>query len=276
MTVKITTLIENNPGEHFALKAEHGLAFFIEKDNHRILFDTGQSAAFLENARQLRIDLRDLEYVVLSHGHYDHSGGLRDLLKVARHFELLMGPGFFNEKYGLRNDAYDYLGNNFDEQFLIEQGVAYRFVDQSLTELVPGVYVMTGFSRVHPDEVINPRFKILKNGVMQPDSFADEVLLAVDSEKGLIVLLGCSHPGMKNMLDAVVHAIQRPLYGILGGTHLVEASDESLELSLDYLRKKQIQAIGVSHCTGQTAMDRLASSDMRYFHNHTGSSLFVA
>lgn len=276
MPVKVTTLIENSPGEHHALKTEHGISFLIEKDGHNILFDTGQTGTFIENAEQLRVDLRSVEAVVLSHGHYDHSGGIRHLASLSTDFRLFMGEGFFDEKYGFKNNSYEYLGNNFDEQFLKEHGIAYQFIDQPLLEIVSGVYVVTQFPRKYSDEVINPRFKVMKNGSFQPDPFDDEVLLAVDSTEGLIVLLGCSHPGMKNMLDAVADRIKRPIYAVLGGTHLVEASDKSLEVSLSYLDNDDLKVIGVSHCTGQTAMDQLASSNSRYYHNRTGSSLIVA
>ncbi|MEA1876360.1 MAG: MBL fold metallo-hydrolase [Bacteroidota bacterium] len=276
MITKITTLIENSPGEHHALKTEHGISFFIEKDGHKVLFDTGQTGTFIENAEQLRVDLTSLEYVVLSHGHYDHSGGLRHLTQITTDFELVLGEGFFDEKYGYKNNSYEYLGNNFDEKFLNDQGITYRFVNQQLTELVPGVYVVTCFPRIHADEVINARFKVQKDGVFQPDPFDDEVLLAVDSPEGLIVLLGCSHPGMKNMLDAASSLIKRPIYAVLGGTHLVESDKESLDLSMEYLKKDTLKVIGVSHCTGQIAMDQLAGSNERYYHNRTGSSLIVA
>ena len=276
MSVKVTTLIENSPGEHLALKTEHGISFFIEKDGHNILFDTGQTGTFIENAEQLRVDLSSLESVVLSHGHYDHSGGLRTLTQITTDFKLFMGQGFFDEKYGYKNNSYEYLGNNFDQKFLEEQGIAYQFVDQPLLEIAPGIYVVTQFPRKHQDEVINPRFKVMKNGSMQPDPFDDEVLLAVDTDEGLVVLLGCSHPGMKNMIDATADLIQRPIYAILGGTHLVESNENSLGMSLDYLQNDALKVIGVSHCTGQVAMDQLAASNSHYYHNRTGSSLIVA
>jgi len=276
MPVKITTLIENSAGEHLALKMEHGISFYIEKDDHKILFDTGQTGTFLENAEQLRVDLRDLESVVLSHGHYDHSGGIRSLSQLTTGFKLYMGQGFFDEKYGFKNNSYEYLGNNFDEKFLQERGITYQFVDQPLLEISPGVYVVTQFPRKHQDEVINPRFKVMKNGSFQADPFDDEVLLVVDTEEGLVVLLGCSHPGMKNMLDTVAEHIQRPIYAVLGGTHLVESSDSSRGKSISYLDNDSLKVIGVSHCTGQVALDQLAASNRHYFHNHTGSSLIVA
>lgn len=275
MALKITTLIEDTMGEHLALKNEHGISFYIEKDGHKILFDTGQSGTFLENAEQLQIDLSDLEYVILSHGHYDHSGGLRALTDVAKNFELIVGKGFFNEKCGFGNNSYEFIGNNFSEDFLLERGIPYKFVNHDLNEILPGIYVITNFPRVHKDEVINPRFKILKNGSFVNDPFDDEVLVTIDTPEGLVVLLGCSHPGMKNMLDTARNLLEKPLYAVLGGTHLIEAKEEGLKLSLDYLNDNDIKVVGVSHCTGEKAMSELSVSNDRYFHGRTGSSLVV-
>ncbi len=100
-------------------------------------------------------------------------------------------------------------------------------------------------------------------------------LLAVDSPRGLIVVLGCSHPGVKNMLDAVQERLARPIHAVIGGTHLVEASPDSLSLTIDYLRQKDIPVIGASHCTGAVAMDRLAAFGSRYYRNATGTALII-
>lgn len=275
MVLKITTLVENNIGEHLALKNEHGIAFYIEKGNHKLLFDTGQSGIFLKNAEQLRLELTDLEYVVLSHGHYDHSGGFKDVANAAHDFELVVGEGFFNEKYAYRNNSYEFLGNNFDESFLVDHKIRYRVISESLTKLAPDIYVVTNFNRTHKDEIINPRFKLLKDGKFISDPFNDEILVAIDTQHGLVVLLGCSHPGMKNMMDSVKNLLGKPIYAVLGGTHLVEAQQGSLNESLSYLNNSDIQIIGVSHCTGDIASEALRVSNRRYFHNRTGSSLII-
>lgn len=275
MTLKITTLIENNPGEHKALTHEHGLSFFIETDDTRILFDTGQSGVFLANADLLNIDPGRLDSVVISHGHYDHSGGFRSLTGITTQFNLFLGQGFFHEKYGVRNNSCEFLGNNFDKAFVSNLGIRCTFVKESILEIASGIFILSGFDRIHEDETINPRFMILKDSNLCPDPFDDEIALALDSPKGLIVLLGCSHPGMKNILDAAVRLIGKPVYAVLGGSHLVEASKASLEVSLDYLQKETLGIVGLSHCTGQTAMERLAVCNANYFQNRTGSSLFI-
>ena len=272
---RITTLIENSQGEHLALVSEHGLSFCVETGGCKLLFDTGQSGNFIANAAELRIGLDDLDFVVLSHGHYDHSGGLRALLEHTQSFELVVGNGFFKDKYADFNGRHEFLGNNFTEAFLKDRKVRYSEMAGPVRELAPGVYVMTDFPRNHPDEVIKDRFKLLEGAAFMPDRFDDEVMLVVDTPKGLVAVLGCSHPGMRNMLDAAKSRLGKPIYAVLGGTHLVEASHEGMGASLEYLHTTGIEVIGVSHCTGSGAMKTLGESEKRYFHNRTGSALVV-
>jgi len=273
--IRITTLVENTPGEHLALRHEHGLSFFLEINGKNILFDAGQSGAFLENARKLRLDPSSLEYVVLSHGHYDHSGGFRFLAELPGKRRLIVGKGFFEDKYAARNGGYEFLGNDFTRDFLIERGIPFTELSESSLELIPGVFVLSSFQRMHTDETINPRFKLLRQGRFIPDPFDDEIMVAVDTPKGIVALLGCSHPGMRNMLDAAKSRLGKPVRAVLGGTHLVEAGEPGLTASLDYLARDGIEVVGVSHCTGPAAMKRLENKDLEYFHNRTGSSLVI-
>lgn len=275
MHLKITTLVENNPGEHKALKSEHGLSFFVEKDDFRLVFDTGQSETFLSNAKQLNIDLGQIDAVALSHGHYDHSGGFRALTEKTTQFTLYTGNGFFDEKYGVSKRTSEFLGNNFDERFLAYRDIRHQVIREEVTEIAAGVYILTGFPRIHADEIINPRFMVLREGKLQKDLFEDEIALAIDTPRGLVVLLGCSHPGMKNMLDAAQAFLKRPIYAVLGGTHLVEAKGDSLDRSLEYLSNDSIKVIGVSHCTGKEVMERIATCNEQFTINRTGSSLFI-
>ncbi len=275
MSLIITTLVENSPGENHALQTEHGICFHVEKDGQKILFDVGQTGVFMQNAQRLRIDLTDLAYVVLSHGHYDHSGGLRYLTRLTKEFRLLVGLGFFDEKYGCRNNVYDYLGNDFDQNFLKDQDIVTEFMDTQLREILPGVFAVTQFVKKHEDEVINPRFVIRESGNFRPDPFTDEILVAIDTPKGLVVLLGCSHPGVKNMLDTVSELLEKPIYAVLGGTHLVEATPASMALTKSYMKNRDVKVLGVSHCTGEAGTKCLSTLEDMFFYNCTGSSLFV-
>ena len=273
--LQITTLVENSEGEHKALIHQHGLCFHIDNNGHRLLFDTGQGDALIHNAAKLGIDLGQVSRVVLSHGHYDHSGGVRPLADRISGFDVVTGKGFFVPKYGSLGAAHEFIGSDFDAAWLAEKGIALTTLDEPVKALVPGVYALTDFPRIHPDEVVNPRFKLRVDGAFVEDSFADEVMLVVDTPKGLVAVLGCSHPGMKNMLDAATELLGKPIHAVIGGTHLVEASPESLALSIEYLRQKEIAVIGVSHCTGSAAMGSLKAFGERYYHNRTGTALFI-
>ena len=121
MSIRIVTLVENSPGSHKGLRSEHGLSFYIEKSEKKILFDTGQSAAFLENAGKLNIDLATLDSVCISHGHYDHSGGVRHLITAGIRSPLVVGKGFFEEKYTANYSGTFVLGGTIDEEIRLRR-----------------------------------------------------------------------------------------------------------------------------------------------------------
>ncbi|MDZ7793704.1 MAG: MBL fold metallo-hydrolase [Spirochaetia bacterium] len=136
-----------------------------------------------------------------------------------------------------------------------------------MSEILPGVYVITNFPRINQDEVLSPRLwiQILQNGEFHQDLFNDEVLIALDTPKGIVVLLGCSHPGVRNMLDHVRKLLRKPVYAVVGGTHREEASSVSMDKAVEYLTNEDMGIIGVSHCTGEGAMSKLVVAEDRYF-----------
>jgi len=275
MSVKITTLVENSLGEHLALRNEHGLSFLIENDTpHRqILFDTGQSGNFIHNAGLLNLDLALTDKIVLSHGHYDHSGGLQAYIETfGSNFELLVGTGFFTPKYGKNNGAWEYLGNNFDREYLAKKKIDPIFIKEDRKEISPGVYVLTNFPRTCEFEKPNKRFYTYNGREYEPDLFTDEVAMVLEIKAGLVVLLGC-HPGLVNIIETVRSRFNRPIYCIIGGTHLVEADDVRLERTFQYLRSLNLPLLGISHCTGEKAREYLKTIEGRFFTNSTGTSV---
>ncbi|MFO8044032.1 MAG: MBL fold metallo-hydrolase [Alkalispirochaeta sp.] len=279
----ITTLIENRSGSHRSLTTEHGISFLIEHHGRSVLFDTGQSGAIVDNAAILLRDLSKVEHVVLSHGHYDHTNGLPRLLE---HWDrattplpsLHVHPRFFDPKYAVSGPSLTYIGPSWNREWCERNGLSVEFVDDTGGELLPGVHIVTGFDRTHPREVTNPRFVVERTPGATPeiDDFRDEVSLVIETDSGLVVLVGCSHPGIMNMLDTIRARFPQPLYAVLGGTHLVEAHGERLEEALRYLQDPAAGTLGLSHCTGDEAMALLETQNgPRFYRNVTGSSLVV-
>ncbi|MGD9926966.1 MAG: MBL fold metallo-hydrolase [Sphaerochaeta sp.] len=276
MPIEITTLIENTQGEHTGLITEHGLSFLIETGKSSTLFDTGRSNAFLKNAKLLGKRLDGVEHVVLSHGHYDHSGGFQSFVqsRADRAFTLHTGQGFFAEKYARFNASYQYLGNDFDQEYIKEQGITHHTITGK-TEIVPGVWALTHFKRNHAEETIHPRFVLRGQAGWVEDRFDDEVLLVVETGKGLVMLVGCSHPGILNMLDSVQQAFNKPVYALLGGTHLVEADRPRVARSIQAFQEKGIEVLGINHCSGAEAIKLATEHSSIHFHNSTGSCLIL-
>lgn len=279
MPIHITTLIENSLGEHTGLKTEHGLSFLVETGETTVLFDVGRSDAFLHNAEKLCKDLSNVQHVVLSHGHYDHTGGFRPFVELygSEGYTLWTGKGFLTGKYGKFNASYQYLGNDFNEDYLVRNGVSHHTVTKKHTQIAPGVWVVSDFSRTHAQEVPNPRFVKLEEGSMDfsADDFSDEVMLVIETKRGLVPIVGCAHPGILNMLDSIEESFGQPIYALLGGTHLVEADEKRTQDTLSDFFERGIALLGISHCSGERAVELALAHSHSNFLSCTGSTIIL-
>lgn len=276
MNFRITTLVENSLGEHLNLKNEHGISFFVQSDRCNLLFDAGQTDAFIKNAAELGIDLSQTTHIVFSHGHYDHTGGFYSLVKQkTNQFNLYLSSYFFNKKYSFNGISYQYLGNNFDTQFLQQNGIVPNYVKAPVVEISPGVLVFSDFERTTDFEKVNSRFYYKENDAYVMDDFRDEIVVGLNSSSGLVILLGCSHPGVVNILSTIMKRTGKSIYAVIGGTHLVEADEYQLQKTLDYFKQIGIKLVGISHCTGQMAMLELKKWNDHFFLNCTGTSIEV-
>ena len=252
MKVSITTLVEDSPGENTQLQSEHGLSFYVEAGDATFLFDTGSSDLFLKNARILGVSEEGMRTVFISHGHYDHSGGYEALLNVTggEGTDLFVRPGFFHKKYGIKNGELRFNGNSFSKERLLEAGVTVNQLPEDVAEVFPGVYSVTGFQRDCPFEKTNPNYVVQRNGIRKVDEYSDEQILVIKSGKGLVVILGCSHPGVVNILEKVKTVFKEPIHAVIGGTHLVEAGEQRIENTTAWLMKENIPNIMFCHCSG--------------------------
>lgn len=247
--MKITALMDNIASENKGLIAEHGLSYFIDTGESKLLFDCGGSIHPILNAKKMNVSFEEVDTVVFSHGHYDHAAGFVDTADFISPKYIVTGKDFFDEKYAYDGTILTYLGIGFDEKFLNEKNVRHIICEQ-VYKIDENCYAVGGFKRKIEFETIPERFVILKDGQMKQDDFHDEICLVMKSKKGLVVVLGCSHPGVLNMLHFIQSIFKNKIYAVFGGTHLVEADKSRILKSLDEMKLLGVELMCMSHCSG--------------------------
>jgi len=268
----ITTLTDNNAATGSGCGSEHGFSTLIEYNGSTILFDTGKSDLFIKNANLLHKDLSHVDTLVISHGHYDHGGGVKDLLDTYdyNHLTLYTGQGFMKRKFVVEEGKERELGVNFDRHYLNTKGVIWKAICQETLMIKPGFFLVSCFKHLK-EEHVNRRFLIEDENGVRIDHFTDEICLVIDSPKGLVMIVGCSHPGILSMIESVSERFSRPLYALLGGIHLYDSDEQRRTRVLDSLIAMDIPMLGVSHCTGTDAESYLNEHCPNYFLNNAGT-----
>ena len=274
---KITTIIENNPSDNNELIAEHGLSLYIECFGLKILFDTGQTGNFINNAKKLKLALNDLDYVILSHGHYDHSGGFKELLPLLnKKTKIILGDDFFKTKCKLLADgSYKYNGNSFSLDDIKAYDLGYTLVKEDLFKLEDNLYIIKNFKQANDYEIIPAKFQIEENNCHYQDNFSDEIALAINTDKGLVLVVGCSHRGIVNILEDVQDKLKRPIRSLIGGTHLVEADEERIKKTLAYLDQLNLEFVAFSHCTGKAITNMQEHFKDKFIFNNCGNVINI-
>ena len=242
------------------------------------MFDTGQTGDFVKNAEVLGIDLKALDDIIIRHGHYDHSGGVMTLLsEIEKPLPFYVGEGFFAPKYKhLSDGTYRYNGNPFTRQELSAEKVDLCMVTEDVTMLSKKILLFRNFPAVSGFERKNEKFVLADGDAYMVDAFKEEIALGLRTSKGLVLIVGCSHVGICNILQAVTARVDEPIYAVLGGTHLMEADEERLEKTMEIFRKFGVQCVAVSHCTGEQGI-ALAKETFgeQFVLNNTGNRFVI-
>lgn len=279
MKIKITVLCENLVGKLVG-SGEHGFSAFIETAEGNFLFDTGSGHSVVPNSLALNKDLRTIRKIFLSHGHYDHTGGLPEVLKIRGKVDVHVHPHLFIDRIAVlkENDREikRFIGIPYKKAYLESLGAHFIF-DEDFIEVDKGLFLTGEVPRQTNFEKSDPRLFSEIDGKTTQDLFLDDQSLVLDTEKGLILILGCAHAGMINIINHVIHKTgKQNFYAIVGGTHLDFLTPEQLEESIKSLKRMEIGKIGVSHCTGMRAAFRLHQEfGERFFYGCVGSVLEV-
>ncbi len=254
----LTTLSENSvlPGSARGLIAEHGLAILIG-GREKTLFDTGQGKAVLHNASILGINLQDIDKIVLSHGHYDHTGGLKEVLKETGEVEVIAHPDILADKRARSRGREKYIGVPFTRDEL--EAVGARFtLKKGPIEVSRGILSTGEIERKTPFEDADERLFVNEGGRLVLDLLMDDQSLILDTSKGLVIVCGCAHSGIINTIEHAKALTGHNIYAVVGGIHLANASESCLEKTIHAFNALGVKRLELSHCTGMKAYMRFA------------------
>lgn len=238
------------------LLAEHGLSLYIEHNGINILFDTGQSSVYCHNATAMGIDIQNTDCIVLSHGHYDHCGGLIHFPKTGKYPTIYTHHQAFFKRYKKNpfNNKYEDIGIpwSLEEYANIQNNLIFN---PKILNPYSGVHIITEIPGSTDFEDLHMGFFIEKFEKIVPDMFFDEQILVIETDAGLVVFLGCSHPGVINCLKYVKKCFpEQNIYALIAGMHMEKASPLRVEMTIQYMMEYKIEKVVPLHCTGIMAI----------------------
>lgn len=263
--MKIITLVDNRTHSE-ELEKEHGLSLYIETDdNLKILYDTGQSDLFMHNARKLAVDLNEIDIVVISHGHYDHIGGLLAFMKSNKSAMIYMNATIFDYNYFSMKNGMKKM-NGFPSA-LLEYRERFVLIDKNTS--IDNLWLITDINHVYDTPKGNAMLYRQRGNIEELDKFTHELILVVGTSQGLCVFTGCGHNGVLNIALTVQTAIpEKKIHCLYGGFHLIDSKDYVVTETTDELTTiaheltclLPLTQFYTGHCTGEKAIKVLSEN----------------
>ena len=261
MKAKVTVAMDNCVPikSNSPFLGEHGLSMLLEVEGKRILIDAGQSSAIIHNLSLLGVAPSSLDMIAVSHGHYDHTGGLYPvLIHAKKKIPVYVHEEAFKPRFSVTGDQRRFAGIPYVKDQLSTLGADWRSIREPL-EILPGLWVSGSVPRITTYETGDTRLVIHDaHGCDCHDEIVDDMALFYKGEKGLVVISGCTHSGLVN---AVTHGLavtkSERLHGWIGGTHLGPVGSPQQEQTISQLQAFQPDFVAANHCTGFHMMAKL-------------------
>ncbi len=278
MSLRITTLCENTAGS-VDVVAEFGWSALVETDGKKILFDTGTEFAVPLNADALNINLSEIDNIVLSHGHIDHTGGLGKVLeKTNKQIEVVGHPNIWSERYNRSEKSNRFIGIPFRREQLEAMGAVFRLdaepvkISDKITT-TGEIPMVTDFEKTETPDAEGYGTWAKIGNELKPDAVPDDLALVIKTNLGLVVVSGCAHRGI---INTIYHAQkisgENRVYAVIGGSHLSDIGEERIYQTIQAIKDLDIKKVGLCHCTGLSVSVIMAQElGERFFFNDTGS-----
>ncbi len=257
---RVTVLVEDYAGYNTQFLAQHGLSILIETfydDGSRVnvLFDTGSSSTpLLRNARLMNIDLSSINYIVLSHSHIDHTGGLVELVRSSGLKAVVVAhPKIFKKSYAYVNGKLVYAGAPPSMKEEVEEAGCTWLLTKDPVAIAPGIYTTGSISiseRIEFEREGDPNLYYLRGDSLARDYVEDEIGLVIEGSGGLTLVAGCSHPGIVSMCLKASRVYGRSVERVIGGLHLIGAGYERIRATIVELYRRGVREVHAGHCTG--------------------------
>lgn len=279
MSIKLTILCENSVEKPspFGLLGEYGFSCLVETADGRYLFDTGGGLTISNNADRLGINLSRLDGIILSHGHFDHTGGLKQVLEKTGPIAVYAHPDLFNRRFSSHGGSLRDISIAWNRKELEVLGADFQ-LSKDPVKIAENIFLSGRVPRISRHETGDPRLLIeIDQGQQACDPLEDDLSLFLRADQGLVLVLGCAHAGLINIIDhAIAVTGEKRIHAIVGGTHLMFSSDAQIKATMDRLATANVAHIGASHCTGRNGALALAARfKERFFSATVGASLEV-